>query len=207
VDVIIGGDSHTLLGDFKAVGLPATGTYPTVVKNKSGETGVHRPGLGIRQGLRPDEREVRRRRAAWPAARQGQLVIGDSFKRKDSAGCLATPGRCRPQALVAKLAAHAAVKVVTPDAAATQTLATYASQVAAQKAITIGTASEPCAWCACPAAPTAAHGRGGCETANTLARGSDAAQVVAEAFLRASKRADFALQNAGGVRVPVPPAR
>jgi 5'-nucleotidase len=36
-----------------------------------------------------------------------------------------------------------------------------------------------------------------------LARGSDAAQVVAEAFLFAAKRADFALQNAGGVRVPV----
>ena len=30
------------------------------------------------------------------------------------------------------------------------------------------------------------------------------AQVVAEAFLRGSRRADFALQNAGGVRVPVP---
>jgi len=43
----------------------------------------------------------------------------------------------------------------------------------------------------------------GCESANTLARGSDAAQVVAEAFLFAAKRADFALQNAGGVRVPV----
>jgi 5'-nucleotidase/UDP-sugar diphosphatase len=81
-------------------------------------------------------------------------------------------------------------------------------QVAAQKAITIGTASEPCAWCACPASSNnRSTGVAGCETANTLARGSDAAQVVAEAFLRASKRADFALQNAGGVRIAVPPAR
>lgn len=50
-------------------------------------------------------------------------------------------------------------------------------------------------------------GVAGCETANTLARGSDAAQVVAEAFLRASKRADFALQNAGGVRTPIAACR
>ena len=34
VDVVIGGDSHTLLGDFKAVGVAsATGTYPTLFKN------------------------------------------------------------------------------------------------------------------------------------------------------------------------------
>ena len=46
-------------------------------------------------------------------------------------------------------------------------------------------------------------GTAGCETANTLAQGSGAAQAVAEAFLYAAKRADFALQNAGGVRVPV----
>jgi 5'-nucleotidase len=46
-------------------------------------------------------------------------------------------------------------------------------------------------------------GTAGCETAHTLARGSDAAQAVAQAFLFAAKRADFALQNAGGVRIPV----
>jgi 5'-nucleotidase/UDP-sugar diphosphatase len=46
-------------------------------------------------------------------------------------------------------------------------------------------------------------GVAGCETANTLAKGSDIAQVVAEAFLFAAKRADFSLQNAGGVRVPL----
>ena len=46
-------------------------------------------------------------------------------------------------------------------------------------------------------------GVAGCENANLLAKGSDAAQLVAEAFLDASLRADFALQNAGGVRVPM----
>ena len=36
MDVIIGGDSHTLLGDFKALGLPSGGRYPTVGRNAAG---------------------------------------------------------------------------------------------------------------------------------------------------------------------------
>lgn len=43
----------------------------------------------------------------------------------------------------------------------------------------------------------------GCADANLLAKGSDAAQLVAEAFLDASNLADFSLQNAGGVRTPL----
>jgi 5'-nucleotidase/UDP-sugar diphosphatase len=38
VDVIIGGHSHTLLGDWKAVGLGAKYPYPTVAKDKAGDT-------------------------------------------------------------------------------------------------------------------------------------------------------------------------
>ncbi|TXT40596.1 MAG: 5'-nucleotidase [Comamonadaceae bacterium] len=36
VDVIIGGDSHTQLGDFSALGVTSSGPYPTVVTNKDG---------------------------------------------------------------------------------------------------------------------------------------------------------------------------
>merc|ERR1712070_480074 len=37
-DVIIGGDSHTLLGDFDDLGLNAAGPYPTVVKGVGGKS-------------------------------------------------------------------------------------------------------------------------------------------------------------------------
>ena len=77
--------------------------------------------------------------------------------------------------------------------------------MAAQRAITIGSTSDALCLVRMPGETTnRSTGVAGCETANTLARGSDAAQVVAEAFLAASKRADFALQNAGGVRIAVP---
>jgi 5'-nucleotidase/UDP-sugar diphosphatase len=38
VDVIVGGHSHTLLGDFSSVGMTASGQYPTEVKDKDGNT-------------------------------------------------------------------------------------------------------------------------------------------------------------------------
>lgn len=83
-------------------------------------------------------------------------------------------------------------------------LAGYTVQVEAQKAKVIGTATESLCLVRMPGETTnRSGGIAGCETANTLARGSDAAQVVAEAFLAASKRAHFALQNAGGVRTPI----
>jgi 5'-nucleotidase / UDP-sugar diphosphatase len=38
IDIIIGGHSHTLLGDWAAVGLGAKNPYPTVVKDLAGDT-------------------------------------------------------------------------------------------------------------------------------------------------------------------------
>lgn len=204
VDVVIGGDSHTLLGDFTAQGLASSGAYPTVVKNKSGETVCigqaweYAKAYGL-MNVKFDDRG-----SVAQCGGQARLVIGDSFKRKDSAGTWQTLADADRQALVGKLASSATVKVTAPDASAAQALSGYTSQVTAQKAITIGTASEALCLMRVPGGSNRSTGTAGCETANTLARGSDAAQVVAEAFLRASKRADFALQNAGGVRIPIP---
>ena len=133
------------------------------------------------------------------------LLIGDQFKRKDAAGAWQPVSDTVRTTLLANLAANQPlVKVVTPDPAATATLKTYSDQVNAEKAKTIGNATESLCLVRVPGESTnRSTGTAGCEAANTLARGSDAAQVVAEAFLYAAKRADFALQNAGGVRVPV----
>ena len=205
VDVIIGGDSHSLLGDFKSVGVAtSSGAYPTVVQNKDGGTVCIGQAWEYAKAYGLMNVKFDAQGSVASCAGKSQLVIGDSFKRKDSAGVWQPLADADRTALVAKLASHANVKVVTPDAAATQTLSTYASQVTAQKAITIGTASEALCLMRVPGGSNSRNtGVAGCETANTLARGSDAAQVVAEAFLRASKRADFALQNAGGVRTPI----
>ncbi len=38
IDVIVGGHSHTLLGDFSAIGLASAGPYPTLAKARDGAT-------------------------------------------------------------------------------------------------------------------------------------------------------------------------
>lgn len=205
VDVIIGGDSHTLLGDFSALGLTSSGAYPTVVANKSGETVCVGQAWEYAKATGLMNVQFNETGAVKSCGGKATLLIGDSFKRKDAAGAWQTLAEADRTALVAKLAtSQPQVKVLTPDATATASLKTYSDQVAGEKAKPIGTASESLCLVRVPGESTnRSAGVAGCETANTLARGSDVAQVVAEAFLNAAKRADFSLQNAGGVRVPI----
>jgi 5'-nucleotidase len=135
---------------------------------------------------------------------QASLLIGSSFQRQDAAGTWAAVDEATRQQIVKRLK-KSPLRVTEPDATAAETLAGYAGQVNAKKAETIGTASEALCLVRVPGESTnRSGGVAGCETANTLTRGSDAAQVVAEAFLAGSLAADIAIQNAGGVRIAVP---
>ena len=205
VDVIIGGDSHTLLGDFSDVGLARIGDYPTLARNKSGETVCI--GQAWEYGKAAGLMRVRfdDGGAVSDCGGQATLLIGEQFKRRDAGGAWQTVSDAERQSLIAKpTATPGAVTALAPDAAAAATLKTFADRLASEKAKVIGSASEALCLVRVPGeAVQRSAGVAGCAAANTLARGSDAAQVVAEAFLHAAKRADFALQNAGGVRVAV----
>ena len=205
VDVVIGGDSHSLLGDFSSVGInTASGAYPTVVTNKSGETVCIGQAWEYAKAYGLMNIKFNDRGAVSQCSGQAKLVIGDSFQRKDSTGAWVAVSDNERAQIVAALDGHASVKVASADSAAAQALAGFTAQVDAQKAITIGSATDALCLVRTPGESTnRSAATPGCESANTLARGSDVAQVVAEAFLRASRRADFALQNAGGVRTPV----
>jgi len=206
VDAIIGGDSHSLLGDFKAVGIAtSSGNYPTVATNKNGELVCIGQAWEYSKAFGLMNLQFNESGAVKSCGGKATLLIGDSFKRKDTAGVWQSVTDTARTTLLANLAANQPqVKVLTPDTAAAATLKTYADQVALEKAKAIGTTTESLCLVRVPGESTnRSSSTAGCETANTLARGSDAAQVVAEAFLFAAKRADFALQNAGGVRVPV----
>ncbi|MBY0465071.1 MAG: 5'-nucleotidase C-terminal domain-containing protein [Burkholderiales bacterium] len=206
VDVVIGGDSHTLLGDFSAVGLAAqAGAYPTVVRDKAGHTVCIGQAWEYSKAFGQMAVAFDADGHVTHCGGQASLLIGEPFKQKDSTGQWQPLSVDARNTLVAQLAAtQPEVAVRTPDAAAAALLQTYTARMAAERAKPIGTAPE--ALCLVRVPGERAHRSGGvagCEAANTLARGSDIAQAVAEAFLAASKRADFALQNAGGVRVPL----
>lgn len=206
VDAIIGGDSHTLVGDYAAVGLTGAGTYPTKVQNRDGATVC--VGQAWEYGKALGEMNLRFDDRGRIASCDGRapLLIGSTFKRKNGSGAWVEVDATTRQQLLQRLAQVPAVKVTEPDAGAASTLQGYASQVAVKKAERIGTASEALCLIRVPgdAANTRSNGVAGCESVNTQARGSDAAQVVAEAFLSASLAADVAIQNAGGVRIAVP---
>ncbi|MBK1688230.1 bifunctional metallophosphatase/5'-nucleotidase [Rubrivivax gelatinosus] len=208
VDVIIGGDSHTLLGDFSAFGVASSGAYPTQVTNKDGAKVCIGQAWEYAKVFALMNVKFDDKGAVASCSGNASLVIGDSFARKDGTGSFVAVDDATKASIVASLATEPRIKVTTPDADAAALLATYTTQVAAEKTKTIGTASQALCLVRIPGESTnRSSGIAGCiETgaeANLQARGSDAAQVVSEAFLAASKRAHFALQNAGGVRVPL----
>jgi len=205
IDIIIGGDSHTLLGDFSAYGLAAAGPYPTRVKNKDGDP--------VCVGQSWEYNKVVGRMAipfdaqgrVADCAGQATLQIGDSFSRADAAGKYAPVDDATRQGILAALAARPGVKVVAPEPMAQAEVDRYAGLMEKLTKRVIGKTNDALCLVRIPG-EEAGRGSGiaGCEGANLKARGSDIAQVVAEAFLAGSKRADFALQNAGGVRISLP---
>ncbi|MFH1157228.1 MAG: metallophosphoesterase [Pseudomonadota bacterium] len=85
IDIIVDGDSHTLLGNFSAYGLNSSGEYPTMVKNRDGQkvcvvqAWEYSKVLGeLEVNFRGDELES--------CSGTPHLILGDTFVRKDSQG-------------------------------------------------------------------------------------------------------------------------
>lgn len=204
VDVIIGGDSHSLLGDFNDLGLSSSGAYPTQVTNADGDivcigqAWEYSKAIGVMNVQFDTSGKVE------SCDGQASLLIGDSFEQSVD-GSFTAVSETRRTELLNEAEAIDALWVIQPDQEAEAVLAGYKGEIDERKQEVIGQANESFCLVRVPGESTnRSAGVAGCESANTLARGSDAAQLVAEAFLDASLRADFSLQNAGGVRIPLP---
>lgn len=198
VDVIIGGDSHSLLGDFSAVGLPSEGAYPTVTSNLDGDTVCIGQAWEYAKvfGLMTVNFEADGTVASCDG--QASLVIGDSFARDDEA-----LDENETASLLALLEDMPEVRVTQLQEAAQSILDSYKEQMAEKRAEPIGTALDPFCLVRVPGTTNRSGTVAGCANAHQLGKGSDAAQLVAEAFLDASQLAEFSLQNGGGVRIPL----
>lgn len=204
VDVIIGGDSHSLLGDFTSLGLSSSGAYPTVTTNADGERVCIGQAWEYSKVIGLMNVQFDTRGKVESCEGQASLLIGDTFQQSVN-GAFEAVSEARRTELLSAADSIDALRVIQPDQAAQAVLATYKGEIDERKQQVIGQANQSFCLVRVPGESTnRSAGVAGCEVANTLARGSDAAQLVAEAFLNASLRADFALQNAGGVRVPLP---
>jgi 5'-nucleotidase/UDP-sugar diphosphatase len=206
VDVIIGGDSHTLLGDFSAIGIDASsGPYPTVVRNRDGDpvcigqAWEYAKAFGLLQVRFDAQGRVESCRG------EVTLPIGDDFRQKDASGAFVAVDAATRARIVQALQESGGARVVTADPLAQATLGRFAGRLEDLKKQQIGIASESLCLVRVPGESTnRSSGVAGCEQANTLARGSDIAQAVAIAYRQASRLADIALQNGGGIRSPLP---
>lgn len=170
VDFIIGGDSHTLLGDYGRYGLPSVGPYPMQVTNAEGDLVC----IGH----------------AW----QYSQVVGELQIQFNGDAVSHCGGQ--PHFLVSTDAPEAIQQLpqFTATAEHPQVVAhlqQYQAQLDELAAQVITQVSERLCMQRMGPSPFDECGRG---------RQSDAHQVVAQAFLANVPSADFALQNGGGVR-------
>ncbi len=201
VDVIIGADSHTLLGEFSGIGLSSVGPYPTIVRNRDGDPVCIGQAWEYSKAFGLMQARFNAQGAIDSCGGRAMLVIGDDFQQKNGAGKFVALDNTARQILRQQLETQPGVRIIAPDPVAQAELAHFSGRLQQMKQQKIGTANEALCLVRVPGeANNRSGGIAGCERANTLARGSDIAQAVAEAYRQASKQADIALQNGGGIR-------
>jgi 5'-nucleotidase len=197
VDVIIGGDSHTLLGDFSTVGLSYSNgyDYPTKTVDASGKPVCIAQAWQYAYAVGHLNVYFDKAGDVSSCAGDSVLLIGDSFKQDDETGAKVDVSADVKAEILATISAHSNLEQVEKDSVTEATLSTYRSQVDAQKNVVIGTSSELIGHSRIPG--------DNYDKLTTLPLGSDIAPIVAKSFYDLSKRADACIQNAGGVRTPV----
>lgn len=198
-DVIIGGDSHTLLGDFGNLGLDSAGPYPTNITGADGNSvcvaqAWQYAAVVGELNVTWDENGVVTSCSGTP-----HVLLADSFKRKNAEGKRVELTGADREAVYADINSVAELSIVEEDAEAAATLAKFSGQVDQMKGQVIGRSSANLCLERLPG-----QGRSKlCDRSETASHGADITNIVAKAFRDMSKTSDIAIQNGGGVRVDV----
>ncbi|MBK1716405.1 bifunctional metallophosphatase/5'-nucleotidase [Thiocystis violacea] len=196
VDAILGGDSHTLLGEsFAHWGLNPSGPYPTLASDLDGhpvcvaQAWQYTDLVGeLRLGFDSQGRVIQ-------CAGTPHLLLGDSFERDGRP----LEGADR-QAVLGRIDSAPELGIVEPDAATTAVIDLYSRDVERLKTTLVGVASENLCLERVPGQGLSAI----CDARATQANGGDIQQLVSAAYLARGFESDVAIQNAGGVRIDLP---
>lgn len=211
VDVVVGGDSHTLLGPDTmpryGVGSPA-GAYPTQLKNKDGkqvclvQAGEYSQIVGELKVSFDEQGDVTQ------CAGTPHVLVGDTFT---VGGKAATD----PQktAILADIAASGFMRMTAPDVAASAVLKPFTDKVAVFNVTKVATVAEEVCSRRVPGGTGTVDFSRSSASCNTLGqvslRGGDIQQMAAQAYLEMGHAlyggADISLQSGGGVRIPLVP--
>ena len=201
VDVIVGGDSHSLLGDesLENAGFNPVGDYPTKVVDADGnnvcivQAWEYAHLVGELRVVFDDYGRVRNCKG------QPVLPISVDFVYEyndDEDRVLAG----KDQKIVSRaLTRQDEFSYIEPDSETTELLATFDAQVSVLQQTVIGTVAEDLCLVRWPGESRSAI----CDVADNYENGSDISNIVARAFLEVTPTADIAIQNAGGVRIDI----
>jgi len=197
VDIIIGGDSHTLLGDYSAVGLVNESgyDYPTQTTNASGEKVCIGQAWQYAYAVGNMDVDFGNDGVVDSCNGDAVLLLGDTFLQKDVNGTKVEVTQEVEDTILTLINANDNLEIIEEDSATLAKLQTYADQVDAQKNVVIGAASEFLGHNRVPGDMK--------DGKSNLPLGSDIAPIVAKSFYDLSNRADACIQNAGGVRMAV----
>lgn len=201
VDVIVGGDSHTLLGGatFTALGFNPAGEYPTQVTNKDGDKVCVVQAWEYAHIM--GKLQVDFDAAGKVAQCNGHpyLPIADNFTYTHATGDVRSLNASDAFKVRQKLTQYPEVVVAVPDASTENLLSIYSAEVEVLKQLAIGTAAENLCLVRIPGESRSTI----CPVSATAVHGSDISNIIAKAFLMITPSADIAIQNGGGVRTDV----
>ena len=204
VDVIVGGDSHTLLGDrgvLAPLGFTPEGPYPTMETNADGDPVCIVQAFEYAQAL--GELRVSFDESGRVIACSGAPVFpaaasGYSFSRDGADIALSGADAARVRAALDR---HGLLHPLEANAESEALLAGFTAQLSQLRETVIGEAAEPLCMVRLPG-----EGRAEplCDRTETYEHGAHVSALVAQAFLEREGSADIAIQNAGGVRASIP---
>jgi 5'-nucleotidase/UDP-sugar diphosphatase len=202
VDVIVGGDSHTLLGDstFSDLGFNPVAPYPTVVTDNTGSTVCVVHAWEYSHLLGKLDVSFDEQGKVTECAGNPVMPISNVFEYEHQDDEMRTLKGNDLTSIVAALTAEDEIVIAQDDSTTAALLAIYNEDVDILKETVIGSNATDLCLSRVPGDQRSSL----CDSSATFERGSDISNVVAKAFLKVSPTADIAIQNGGGVRIDLP---
>ncbi|MCD8523273.1 MAG: 5'-nucleotidase C-terminal domain-containing protein [Saccharospirillaceae bacterium] len=200
VDVIIGGDSHTLLGDstFTALGFNPVAAYPAQTTDKAGNTVCVAQAWEYAQIMGKLDIQFNSNGVVESCSGVPYLPISNQFVYEYADDDERLLQGNDLSLVLSRLTAEDEVVQVQEDATTKSLLTVFDQDVDVLKQTVIGTNADNLCLSRVPGDN---RSQAPCVSGDTYERGSDISNVVAKAFLTGAPQADMAIQNGGGVRI------
>jgi 5'-nucleotidase len=199
IDVIVGGHTHTLLGDYTDLGLTSAGEYPTKVQSPSGQDVYIVQSWEWAKTAGVLDIEFDEGGNVENCQGNAVLLVGDTFQQKDSEDNTVPVDEAKKTELLDIIGSSPVIEVTEEDPDALALLETYKAGIDEIRNKVIGVAQEDLLHIRVPGTHTSGE---------EMPNGSYIAPIVAEAMLwkvnDVGQDVQISLENAGVVRIDVP---